>query len=300
MYSIPDFYSMFNNFDVVLTYSPEGDFKRFCDKHNIVLKNFITSHKDGINCLNGMNFEVMKRFWKPLDQKEYRTVKFIGRSASWKGPYDFRNVHEKFLRSNGYISTCEGIEMSIGSLQFLLKQLKPERLVRDDTTIVSGKANIQKFIDGKYEFERNHNIYMLPPYNHDEAMERLSKQQFGIELLMLADRMGKDVIEMAMLEMTSVGCVPIFRKKWCQLFEIDEKPLYDYGQEQTGTIMMDEENPAEAVELMNKLSDDPELYEKYRNAAYEFYSKHFSSDVVYINIFNKISTVLNVDMAIKQ
>lgn len=292
MYAIPDFYSIFENFDVVLTYSPDGDFKNFCDKHGIALRHFITSHANGINCLNGMDFSVMKKYWKPLDQKIYRSVKYIGRSAAWKGPYLFRDIHEKHLRNAGYISTCEGIELSIGSLQFLMKELKPKRIVRDDTTILNAKEAAAMFEAGEEKLERNHNIYMFPPYNHDEAMERLSKNQFGIELLALVDSMSKDVIEMAMLEMTSVGSVPVFRKRWCDLFKIDGKPLSEYGSEQTGTVMLDEDAPEEAIALMNKLSDDKELYEKYRNAAYEFYSKHFSLDVVYINIFKRIDEVL--------
>lgn len=65
----------------------------------------------------------MKKYWKPFEQKEYRTVKYIGRSAAWKGPYLFRDIHERYLKDAGYISTCEGVELSIGSLQYLFKQL---------------------------------------------------------------------------------------------------------------------------------------------------------------------------------
>lgn len=292
MYAIPDFFEMFKYIDMTMTHSTDGDFVKFCKKHGIELKNLITAHTNGINSLNGMDFESMKKYWKPFEQKEYRTVKYIGRSAAWKGPYLFRDIHEKYLKDAGYISTCEGIELSIGSLQFLFKELHP-RQVRDDTTIVLHKKNIDAFRNGTYNIERHHSIYMLPPYDHDEAMERLSKCQFGLELLILVDEMAKNVMEVAMFEMVATGCIPVFRKRWCEMFLIDGKSIYDYGFEQNGTIMMDEEHPEESVELMNKLSDDKEMYDKYRSIAFDFYSKHFNSKTVYDKIFDVIEKTFN-------
>lgn len=281
----------FNSFDVVVTHSLEGDFMNFCSKHNMPLKNVITSNGNGVNGINGMDFEVMKKFWKPFEEKEHRTIKYIGRSAAWKGPYLFRDMHEKVFKKNGYISTCEGIELSLGSLQFLFKM--PERILRSDTCLCHDKADVKALNDGTFNFERDHVIYMFPPYDHDPAMERLSKCQFGIELLILADKMAKDVMELAMFEIVSVGCIPVFRKKWCEMFKINGKSIYDYGFEQTGTIMLDEDNPDEAVELMNKLSDDKEMYDKYRNIAFNFYSSVFSSNVIFENLFKMIDNCIN-------
>lgn len=87
----------------------------------------------------------------------------------------FRDIHEKFLKKNGYISVCEGIERSIGSVQYLFKQVHPVRIVRDDTTLLWLKADVAPLRAGTYNFERNHTIYMFPPYDHDEAMDRLSR-----------------------------------------------------------------------------------------------------------------------------
>lgn len=293
MYAIPDFYKMFNSFDVVVTHSHEGDFMNFCQKHSISLNHVITSNGNGVNGINGMDFASMKKFWKPFSEKEYRTIKYIGRSAAWKGPYLFREMHEKEFKKNGYISTCEGIELSIGSLQFLFKELKPKRIVRDDTMLVHHKDAVKLFNEGKYPLERNHIIYMFPPYNHDEAMERLSKCQFGIELLILNEKMAKDVMELAMFEIVSVGCIPVFRKKWCEMFKIDGKSIYDYGFNTTGTIMLDEDHPEEAVELMNKLSDDQEMYDQCRERAFNFYSSVFSSNVIFTNLFKMIDGYFN-------
>lgn len=292
MYALPEYYTIFKLFDLILTYSPNGDFVRFCDKHDIKINKLLTSQDDGINCLNGTDFNALKPFWKPFSQKESKTIKFIGRSAAWKGPYLFRDMHEKQFKSHGYISTCEGIELSLGSLQFLFKELKPNRLLRDDTVLVHKKNEVQAVANGTFKFERNHCIYMMPPYVRNEALERLSKCQFGIELLCLADNMLGDIIEMAMLEIVGVGCIPVFRKKWCQAFKVDGKPLADYAFNETGTIVLDEDHPEDAVKIMDALSSNEAAYEKARSIAYDFYSKHFDSVVVYDALYKMIDDKL--------
>lgn len=45
---------------------------------------------------------------------------------------------------------------------------------------------------------------------------------------MLDDDMAKNVMEIAMFEMVAVGCIPVFRKRWCEMFLIDGKPIADY------------------------------------------------------------------------
>ena len=46
---------------------------------------------------------------------------------------------------DGYISTAEGIELSIGTLSDIFKQIKPSKIVRDDVNtkyIKATKANV--------------------------------------------------------------------------------------------------------------------------------------------------------------
>ena len=93
-----------------------------------------------------------------------------------------------------------------------------------------------------------------------------------------------------MMEIVAVGTVPIFRKRWGEFFKIDGVPLVDYGKE-TGTIFLDEENPTEAIDLINKLSDNKELYNEYRNNAFNFYSKYLTTAV----IFNKLINIMMED-----
>ena len=288
MYADEKYWKMFSNVDLMLNHSYTNDFiLKFIDKNGIKLKKLVC-RGDGINNLFGIDFEALKPFWKTFADKESKTVKFIGRSAGWKGPWKFRDLHNSILKQHGYISTIEGIELSIGVLPELYISTKPKRIERDDIKLAVSKADAKKIEDGTYLFERNMPAYILPPYVHDEAMERLSKCQFAIELIMMDDNLSKDIIENAMMEMVAVGCIPVFRKRWAEVFTIDGKPLADYSFDETGTVLLDEEHPEAAVELMDKLSVDAEMYEKHRAAAYAFYKRVFDNSVIYKKVLEVI------------
>lgn len=288
MYADEKYFGLFDNVDLMLNHSYTNDFAiKYIKKHNIQLKKLVC-RGNGINNLFGIDFDVLKQFQKPFSQKESKTIKFIGRSAGWKGPWKFRDLHDAFFKKAGYISTIEGIELSIGVLPELYKSTKPNRIPRDDVKLVLSKADVTKFNDGSYMFERNMPAYILPPYNHDEAMERLSRCQFAIELIMMDDNLSKDIIENAMMEMVAVGCIPVFRKRWAKVFTIDGKALADYSFDETGTVLLDEEHPEEALSLMDKLSADPVEYEKYRDAAYAFYKNVFDNSVIYKKVLEVI------------
>lgn len=288
MYADAKYWEIFNYCDLMLNHSYTNDFAiKFIKKNNIQLRKLVC-RDDKINNLFGIDFEALKPFWKPFEQKGKKTIKFIGRSAGWKGPWKFRDLHWSYFKDEGYISTIEGIELSIGVLNELYKSTKPARIERDDVKLVMSKTDIQQFNNKTYPFARNMPAYVLPPYNRNEAIERLSKNQFGIELILMDDNLGKDIIENAMMEMVGAGVVPIFRKQWAKLFTINGIPLYDYGFEKTGTIFLDDENPRDAIALMNELSENAEKYDNARNIAYKFYKNIFDNSVIYKNVLEII------------
>ena len=288
MYADSKYYSIFDYVDLMLNHSYTNDFiVKFIKKNNIHLKKLVC-RGDGINNLFGIDFEALKPFWKSYKQKDFKTIKFIGRSAGWKGPWKFRDIHNTCFKKYGYISTIEGIELSIGVLSELYKEIKPNRIPRDDVKLVLFKPDTINFENGNYVFDRNSPAYILPPYNHDAAMERLSKCQFAIELILMDDNLSKDIIENAMMEMVAVGCIPIFRKRWAEVFTLDGKPLIDYGFDVNGTIVLDEEHPEDSIELMEKLASDEEYYELCRKNAYNFYKKYFDNSVIYKKVLSII------------
>lgn len=288
MYADEKYFSLFENVDLMLNHSYTNDFAlKYIKKNGIQLKKLVC-RDNTINNLFGIDFEALKPFWKPFSEKTSKTIKFIGRSAGWKGPWKFRDLHASHFQKAGYISTIEGIELSIGVLPELYKEVKPNRIPRDDVKLALSKADTVAIANGTYVFERNMPAYILPPYNHDEAMERLSKCQFAIELIMMDDNLSKDIVENAMMEMVAVGCIPIFRKRWGEVFTVNGKPLASHSLGECGTIFLDEEHPEDAMKVMDVLSSNGAAYEKCRQIAYSFYKSIFDNSVIYKKVLEII------------
>ncbi len=294
MYSEPEWFGIWKKFDVVFNHSHTNDFVvKYLEKNNIPHNSIICRGDDGIVNLFAIDFdELRQKFWKPFEKKQQKSVKFIGRDSAWKGPWAFRDFHYNWLMDKGWISTAEGIGLSIGTLNDIFKQIKPSKIVRDDVNIdyiKASKKNIEDIDAGNIAFEVGKPVYFMPPYNHDAAMERLSRCQFGIELLLLDDNFSKDVIENAMFEIAAVGCIPIFRKHWAEKFDILGKhPFYNLQFNDTGIILLDEENPKPAVELMEHLSTRKDSYDCARENAYRFMKDYFDVKPVYSKLLKEL------------
>lgn len=269
----------FNSIDLILTHTYENDFcKKFIEKRGI--KTNIIAKNEKNNNFFSIDFDSIKPIWKPFSEKEYKSIRFLGRSAGWKGPYLLRDLHWKCFKNHGYITYIEGFTMGIGTVNSLCTSLKPKIFREDNIVVCTNKETTTKFKNGEYEFKRNAPAYFLPPYVRKEGLERMSKTMFGCELIIMPDNTAQGMIENVMFEIVASGTVPVFRKHWAELYTINGKPLIEYGNEQTGTIFIDEDNPLEAVELMNKLADNEEQYDLYRNNAYKFYKSIFDNSVI--------------------
>lgn len=293
VYLEPSFREIYSLIDGLFVQSKEGDFvKKFLEPENINVKTYYKTDDGTLNYTFGFEFDAYKKYWKKFSEKQNKTVKFIGHSSPMKGTWKIRDFHQNWLRSRGYITTEEGIEVSIGTLPELFSSWEAgNRVVRSDVdnTYLKATKKMKKFIDeGNCTFERDHAVYFMPPYTHSSAMDRLSKTQFGIELPKMPANAMPAFIENAMFEIVAVGTVPVFNKAWADVFNIGGKTISEYGSEETGTVIVDEEAPEEALELMEKLSKDEELYEKYRNNAFSFYKKFFDLKVVFDQVFNII------------
>ena len=271
-----EYTDIFDYFTKVFTHSRESDFVRFCDNNGIVTDNFIYGDDGCFVGINGLDWDKYKKYWKPMSDKTPGTLKFIGRSANWKGPWLVRDIHDKYLK-NDFITTLEGIEGSIGTVKELYKETKPIRIPRDDVLIHMSTEDKKKLDSGNFKFEYDKPVYVLPPYDNEKALERMSKCYFGIELLLLEDKVLKNIMEYAMMEIVAVGTIPVFRKRWGEMFKVDGKPLIEHD---CGTIFMDESNPEKAIIEMQMLrtARNPYDYEQMRKKAFDFYSKYFNSE----------------------
>ena len=279
------FEDFFQYIDLVVTHYHNIDFERFCDRNLITIKNMMTAAELGLSSINIFNFDEYKPYWKSHEEKLDKSLRFLGRCAPWKGLWKVRDIHRDYLQKEGYITIIEGVEQSIQSVQELLKELHP-RTARDDVSLRLDKQYWKSIDNETLLLERNKPAYMLPPYSNKNALERMSKTMFGIELLMLDDEYLNYNCEYAMMEMIAVGTIPVFRKRWGEKFLVDGKPIIEQCD---GIIYMDENHPEEAIELMNKLNDNAEMYEEMRTKCFNFFKQHFNCD----KSFDKILEAVN-------
>lgn len=288
MFVEEEYVNIFEKFDLIFSHSWQGDFiKKIIEPANIKVKNILCRGDKNIENLFGIDFEKTKaKYWKKATDKQYKTLKYLGRTNTYKGPYLVRDFHYNHLMKDGWITTIEGIDLLIGTLVELYSQVMPTKVPRPDvnlTYIKQNKTNIGIIDNNETKFERNSSAYVMPIYTNEKGLERLSNCQFGIELINFKekdDRFNKDIIENVMFEIVATGCIPIFRKYWAEKFIVNGKPLISYGND-AGTIFLDENNPTDAIQLMNKLADNPEQYDEWRNKAFNFYKKYYDVKNIY-------------------
>ena len=280
-YSEEKYYGFFPLMDIVFTHSLQNDFcNRFVKEHGIQLNKLIVRN-DKISNVFGIDFDEMRqKYWQPCSAKEKKSVRFIGRAAIWKGPWVLKDIHTKFLRADGYITYMEGIESALHSINFIFKSLHPRVLDDNNISLLKYRKDAIAVDNGTYPFERNKPVYLLPPYNNHLCMQRLAKTEYGCELLFLKDYFLENTIENAMLEMVAVGSIPIFRKHWAEKFRVGGKTMAEWGEKETGTIFMDENDPEPSVKKMDAIAANPAIYDKMRENAYAFYKKYFDINVV--------------------
>lgn len=289
----PNYKEMYDYVDGIFVQSKDGDFvQKFLIPNNINVKTYYKTDDGTLNYTFGFEFDAYAKYRKPFSEKTEKTVKFIGHSSPMKGTWKIRDFHWKYLKDRNYITTEEGIEVSIGTLPELYTCWeKGNRIPRPDVDIsyIKPTKRNKKFInEGNCVFERNHQVYYMPPYDHADAMKRLASTQFGIEFPHMPENAMTAFIENAMFEIIAVGCVPVFNKLWSDSFNVCGKTISQYGSEFTGTVIVDEDDPTEALKLMDELSTNEEKYNLYRDNALAFYKKYFDLKTVFDQVFNII------------
>lgn len=294
MYFDPKYYDIFDCFDLVVTHSYDNDFSdKFLKKNNIKIKKFIARDKN-INNFFSIDFDAVRNeVWKKFEDKEYRSLHFLGRSAAWKGPWQVRDFHRDYLQKDGWITRIEGIEMAINTLEHVFDNYVPggKKVVRPDLhLIVFNKDDSKAWAEGTYKFERNTGAYVLPPYERIAGLTHMATAMFGTELVGLPDYISKDMIENTMFEIVASGTIPVFSKHWGDLFTINGKPLTSFKLSECGTLFLDENDPERTVKMMNALSENKEKYDKCREIAYNFYKNIFDNSVILPQLLGLINS----------
>lgn len=224
----------------------------------------------------GYQFEPnKKRYWKDIKEQDPKHHKWIGRTTSWKGYQQMFKFHNNFLRPNGCLTTFEGIEKSPAYLGF--KDLSEYN------------ACIE-FDPETYDLSNGYGdlAFVFGPYNNDSLLERMSRAGFGYQLSLLDQKYIENALEYTHCEIVATGVVPVFRAGWGRRAKhrTMDVPLIDCPN--NGTVWLDDDDMAPAMELIKKLENDPVMRDEYRNMAYEFYKYHQDAEYIYSDMFEKM------------
>ena len=271
-------YDFFELLDLIVTHTDCNDFvAKFIHKHKI------DANIKSMTMISTDFSEIAAKYWKPFDEKRERSAMFMGRSARWKGFHHARDFHHNWLKDNHYVSSMEGMEMSIGYLDEFLSCLKP-RTPRNDVFMCLDKENFAKYID-VFDRERNQEIYVFGPYIKSHGLHRMSQNQFGMFFTYLGEQYDGP-LENTLLEIIAVGTIPIVTKQFAEAAMLRPgKKLIDFPFEMSGTLIYDSEDPfceenRKLVAHMNMLSNNEIAYDAVRTQTFAFYKAYFDRDFI--------------------
>lgn len=266
--------------DVIMTHSLENDFSKF------MKKNKITTPLKKMQL--GFDYESHREdYWLPIRYQQNNVVRWIGRTAMWKGPSLMIDYHQDSLMDNEFITILEGLEASIQYPLVLYRDNKSDtptdrRKVVNYFRPEKQHGEMDKFKPELYGKESiGKGAYLYPQYINRECMIRLSKSAFGSDLYHLKAETYGNNIENCHAEIVASGTVPIFHKHFCDnvIHKVQGKPVSLC--KNTGTIGLDYSNFSECLELMIKLKNDPTMRDDWREMAFEFWKQHSDAkDVV--------------------
>ena len=155
-----------NELDVIMTHSTTNPFAQWVRK-NGVQKPITTA---GV----GYNFdENKKKYWKPIEEQRSNVIRWVGRSAGWKGPQILIDFHQKQMKERGFITILEGLEASIGYKGILYENIDDPSTRWEVVNKFRPEKEYNETSDFEYGTEKTNNgAYLYPGYAHHYMMER--------------------------------------------------------------------------------------------------------------------------------
>jgi hypothetical protein len=272
------------NVDVIMTHSLENDFSKFMTKNKIQTP--LTKMGLGFD-YDGHRAE----HWRPIEFQQHNMVRWIGRTAMWKGPNLMIDFHQDALMENGFITVLEGLEASIQYPLVLYRDNAAEK-PQDRRKVMNyfrpeKEYNEVKFTSDLYGKEEIGNgAYLYPQYINSEAMFRLSLSAFGSDLYHLKAETYGNNIENCHAECVASGTVPLFHKHFCDnvIHKVQGDPVSQC--KNSGTIGVDYTNFNECRDLMIQLKLDPMMRDDWREMAFEFWKQHSDAEPVVTEIID--------------
>jgi len=265
--------------DVIMTHSMENDFCKFARKNKITVP--IKKMRLGFD-YDGHR----EKYWKPIEQQQHEMVRWIGRTAMWKGPSLMIDFHQDALMKSGFISVLEGLEASIQYPLVLYRDNKSKeptdrRKVQNYFRPEKKHGETEKFKPEMYGQEQvGKGAYLYPQYINSDCMERMSLSAFGSDLYHLKAETYGSNIENCHAECIASGTIPLFHKHFCDnvIHPVQDKPISQC--KDSGTIGVDYTNFFECRGLMVKLKTNPSMRDEWREMSFEFWKQHSNADMV--------------------
>jgi hypothetical protein len=268
--------------DVLMCHHIDNPFGKWVQKNKI--KTPITNM--------GVGFNFNKDYWKPIEQQNPYYVRWVGRTAMWKGPDVMIDFHNDHLCKNHFITILEGLEASINYPAVLYKNPKEMTGRRQVVNYFRPEKGIDN--TGKHPVygaeTTNQGAYLYGAYTHSEMMERMSLGGFGSDLMYFKEDIYGDNVEYCHTDSFAAGVIPLFHKHFCDhvIHRKQGKPISQC--KDTGTLAVDASNAQAVCSQMIILANDKVMRDEWRNMMYEFWKEHCDAETVYNDI---ISSTLN-------
>ncbi len=266
--------------DVLMCHSTENAFGKW------VRKNGIKTPLTGM----GVGFNFNKDYWKPIHKQDTRYIRWVGRTAMWKGPDVMIDLHNDHFKRAGFITVLEGLEASI---QYPLVLYKNPKEMKDRREVIN-YFRPEKGIDNNLtrdpvygSEETNKGAYLYSAYTHSEMMDRMSSGAFGSDLMYFKENTYGDNVEYCHTDSFAAGVIPIFHKHFCD--HVVHRKIGDPISQckNTGTIGIDATNASEMVQIMKVLANNNDMREDWRNQMFEFWKDHCDATIIYNDIIEK-------------
>ena len=279
--------------DVLMTHSLESDFTRWAKRESVT-----TPFKK--MALGFTYDDHRKKYWKPIEEQDHKTIRWIGRLSGWKGPNEMMDFHARKMKERGFITILEGLEASIGWAGILYEKgdSKNGKSLYQPDEIVNYFRPRKELGETKFDISlhgtetENSGAYLYPPYNNVECMERMSKSAYGSDLYHLKAHMYGNNIENCHAECIASGTIPIFHKHFCDnvIHRVTGNPISKDSN--SGTIGLDYESFDECAELMTKLSNDPVLRDEWREMSFEYWKAHSDASICTQEIIKNLEDIV--------
>lgn len=244
-------------------------------------------------------------------EKKYRRVSYIGRFSMLKDPMLLMRHREQFA-ANNYQLEMRGLDRSpaVAFTPGLIYEFHPDgtREPAYHTVEYISPKNIEKDHPGKTAKDLVHwndrdlnKMYLFGRYKRDEGLEAVSYSLFGCNFNhnRVTKRLGNN-IEYSVAEIIDAGTIPLLNYETmanCQLYDKNGRLLPENAIDYKCGICFkkDGSNFDEAMEQLNTLASNKELYDEYRKECLEFYKKLYDPEMVANRLIKDLTSTDNTE-----